>query len=104
MAKVYLQHNQPDGVPPLQLTGERTLSDVPEENYWFRRHRAFRRGCASAAPSWRGSSSYEVNAHAAALQAYGGWARRRVDGRQVKRRFGPARLVPIALVDRAQIH
>jgi 2-polyprenyl-3-methyl-5-hydroxy-6-metoxy-1,4-benzoquinol methylase len=25
-------------VPPLQLTGERTLPDVPEENYWFRRH------------------------------------------------------------------
>lgn len=30
--------NQPDGVPPLELTGERTLPDVPEENYWFRRH------------------------------------------------------------------
>jgi 2-polyprenyl-3-methyl-5-hydroxy-6-metoxy-1,4-benzoquinol methylase len=25
-------------VPPLTLTGERTLPDVPEENYWFRRH------------------------------------------------------------------
>jgi 2-polyprenyl-3-methyl-5-hydroxy-6-metoxy-1,4-benzoquinol methylase len=25
-------------VPPLSLTGERTLPDVPEENYWFRRH------------------------------------------------------------------
>jgi 2-polyprenyl-3-methyl-5-hydroxy-6-metoxy-1,4-benzoquinol methylase len=25
-------------VPPLALTGERTLPDVPEENYWFRRH------------------------------------------------------------------
>src|SRR5436309_2702346 len=23
---------------PLALTGERTLPDVPEENYWFRRH------------------------------------------------------------------
>jgi 2-polyprenyl-3-methyl-5-hydroxy-6-metoxy-1,4-benzoquinol methylase len=34
----YLQLNQPDGVPPLPLTGERTLPDVPEENYWFRRH------------------------------------------------------------------
>jgi hypothetical protein len=32
------QRNQPDGVPPLELTGERTLPDVPEENYWFRRH------------------------------------------------------------------
>ena len=30
--------NQPPGVPPLPLTGERTLPDVPEENYWFRRH------------------------------------------------------------------
>lgn len=34
----YLQQDQPDGVPPLPLTGERTLPDVPEENYWFRRH------------------------------------------------------------------
>jgi len=33
-----LQANQPEGVPPLPLTGERTLPDVPEENYWFRRH------------------------------------------------------------------
>src|SRR6266480_2829817 len=32
------QQNQPEGVPPLELTGERTLPDVPEENYWFRRH------------------------------------------------------------------
>src|ERR671935_2412507 len=32
------QQNQPPGVPPLALTGERTLPDVPEENYWFRRH------------------------------------------------------------------
>lgn len=36
--KVYLQQDQPDGVPPLELTGERTLPDLPEENYWFRRH------------------------------------------------------------------
>jgi SAM-dependent methyltransferase len=35
---LYLQRDQPPGVPPLQLTGERTLPDVPEENYWFRRH------------------------------------------------------------------
>jgi len=33
-----LQRNQPPGVPPLPLTGERTLPDVPEENYWFQRH------------------------------------------------------------------
>ena len=35
-----MQQNQPDGVPPLELTGERTLPDVPEENYWYRRHLA----------------------------------------------------------------
>jgi SAM-dependent methyltransferase len=34
----YLQRDQPDGVPPLELTGERTLPDVPAENYWYRRH------------------------------------------------------------------
>jgi 2-polyprenyl-3-methyl-5-hydroxy-6-metoxy-1,4-benzoquinol methylase len=27
-------------VPPLTLTGERTLPDVPAENYWYRRHLA----------------------------------------------------------------
>jgi 2-polyprenyl-3-methyl-5-hydroxy-6-metoxy-1,4-benzoquinol methylase len=36
--KLYLQRDQPPGVPPLTLTGERTLPDVPEENYWYRRH------------------------------------------------------------------
>jgi 2-polyprenyl-3-methyl-5-hydroxy-6-metoxy-1,4-benzoquinol methylase len=36
----YVQLNQPSGVPPLPLTGERTLPDVPEENYWYRRHLA----------------------------------------------------------------
>lgn len=36
--QVYLQRNQPAGVPPLALTGERTLPDVPEENYWYQRH------------------------------------------------------------------
>jgi SAM-dependent methyltransferase len=35
-----VQRNQPPGVPPLELTGERTLPDVPAENYWFRRHLA----------------------------------------------------------------
>jgi 2-polyprenyl-3-methyl-5-hydroxy-6-metoxy-1,4-benzoquinol methylase len=33
-----LQRDQPEGVPPLALTGERTLPDVPQENYWYRRH------------------------------------------------------------------
>jgi SAM-dependent methyltransferase len=37
---IYEQRDQPQGVPPLALTGERTLPDVPEENYWFRRHLA----------------------------------------------------------------
>lgn len=36
----FVQQNQPEGVPPLELTGERTLPDVPEENYWYRRHLA----------------------------------------------------------------
>jgi SAM-dependent methyltransferase len=36
--KQYLQRDQPPGVPPLELTGERTLPDVPEENYWYQRH------------------------------------------------------------------
>jgi SAM-dependent methyltransferase len=34
----YVQQDQPEGVPALELTGERTLPDVPEENYWYRRH------------------------------------------------------------------
>ena len=38
MQELYLQSDQPPGVPPLALTGERTLPDVPEENYWFQRH------------------------------------------------------------------
>jgi 2-polyprenyl-3-methyl-5-hydroxy-6-metoxy-1,4-benzoquinol methylase len=36
----HVQRDQPEGVPPLALTGERTLPDVPAENYWFRRHLA----------------------------------------------------------------
>jgi 2-polyprenyl-3-methyl-5-hydroxy-6-metoxy-1,4-benzoquinol methylase len=36
----HLQRDQPEGVPPLALTGERTMPDVPAENYWFRRHLA----------------------------------------------------------------
>lgn len=36
--QAYVQQNQPAGVPPLELTGERTLPDVPAENYWFQRH------------------------------------------------------------------
>ncbi len=37
---LFVQQDQPLGVPPLALTGERTLPDVPAENYWFRRHLA----------------------------------------------------------------
>jgi SAM-dependent methyltransferase len=37
---VFVQQSQPAGVPPLELTGERTLPDLPAENYWFRRHLA----------------------------------------------------------------
>ena len=37
-AELYEQRDQPPGVPPLALTGERTLPDVPEENYWYQRH------------------------------------------------------------------
>jgi SAM-dependent methyltransferase len=39
-ADAYVQQDQPAGVPPLELTGERTLPDVPAENYWYRRHLA----------------------------------------------------------------
>ena len=38
LTDTYTQSDQPEGVPPLELTGERTLPDVPEENYWYRRH------------------------------------------------------------------
>jgi len=40
LTDTYIQDDQPEGVPPLELTGERTLPDVPEENYWYRRHLA----------------------------------------------------------------
>jgi SAM-dependent methyltransferase len=43
----YAQRDQPAGVPPLELTGERTLPDVPEENYWYRRHLAVYRWIAT---------------------------------------------------------
>jgi 2-polyprenyl-3-methyl-5-hydroxy-6-metoxy-1,4-benzoquinol methylase len=46
---LYLQRDQPDGVPPLALTGERTLPDVPEENYWYQRHLVVYRWIAARA-------------------------------------------------------
>ena len=53
-----MQRDQPAGVPPLELTGERTLPDVPEENYWFRRHLVVyewiaARVAACASSTWR---------------------------------------------------
>src|SRR2546421_12946830 len=42
----YTQQDQPAGGPPLSLTGERTLPDVPPENYWYRRHLAVYRWIA----------------------------------------------------------
>ena len=42
----HVQRHQPEGVPPLELTGERTLPDVPAENYWFQRHLAVYRWIA----------------------------------------------------------
>jgi SAM-dependent methyltransferase len=49
----HVQQNQPPGVPPLALTGERTLPDVPEENYWFRRHLAVYEWIAERVPGLR---------------------------------------------------
>ena len=53
MAEHHTQQNQPRGVPPLELTGERTLPDVPEENYWFRRHLAVYEWIAARVPGRR---------------------------------------------------
>ena len=41
-----MQQDQPPGVPALALTGERSLPDVPAENYWYRRHLAVYRWVA----------------------------------------------------------
>src|SRR6201986_3421364 len=43
-ADLYVQRDQPPGVPPLELTGERTLPDVPALNFWYRRHLALCEG------------------------------------------------------------
>jgi SAM-dependent methyltransferase len=37
-AKPLFQQHQPEGVSALEMTGERTLPDVPQENYWYQRH------------------------------------------------------------------
>ena len=46
----YVQQDQPAGVPPLELTGERTLPNVPAENYWYRRHLAVYEWIAARVP------------------------------------------------------
>src|SRR4051794_32070424 len=51
--ELYLQRDQPPGVPPLALDGERTLPDVPEENYWFQRHVAVYEWVAAQVPGRR---------------------------------------------------
>src|SRR3954466_6419436 len=51
--ELYLQRDQPPGVPPLALDGERTLPDGPEENYWFQRHVAVYEWVASQVASKR---------------------------------------------------
>jgi 2-polyprenyl-3-methyl-5-hydroxy-6-metoxy-1,4-benzoquinol methylase len=53
MQHEYVQQDQPRGVPPLPLTGERTLPDVPEENYWFRRHLAVYEWIGARVAGWR---------------------------------------------------
>ncbi len=50
---LHRQRNQPPGVPPLELTGERTLPDVPAENYWYRRHLAVYEWLAARVPGRR---------------------------------------------------
>jgi 2-polyprenyl-3-methyl-5-hydroxy-6-metoxy-1,4-benzoquinol methylase len=49
----YVQRDQPPGVPPLELTGERTLPDVPAENYWYRRHLAVYEWIGARVPGLR---------------------------------------------------
>jgi 2-polyprenyl-3-methyl-5-hydroxy-6-metoxy-1,4-benzoquinol methylase len=51
--EVHVQRHQPPGVPPLALTGERTLPDVPAENYWYRRHLAVYEHVAAAVAGLR---------------------------------------------------
>ena len=50
------QTGQPAGVPPLELTGERTLPDVPEENYWFRATSSSTSGSARASAACASST------------------------------------------------
>jgi SAM-dependent methyltransferase len=49
----HVQLDQPPGVPPLALTGERTLPDVPAENYWYRRHLVVYQWIAARTPGRR---------------------------------------------------
>lgn len=46
-----MQHTCPPEGPVLHLTGERTLPDIPDENYWFARHVAgYEHVCATIQP------------------------------------------------------
>src|SRR5215207_7022577 len=76
-----VQTAQPDGVPPLGLTGERTLPDVPAENYWFRRHLAVYEWVAERGPGApgdrRGRQPRRPRACAPQVHASGGPLRAR---------------------------
>ena len=87
----YVQQNQPPDVPPLELTGERTLPDVPEENYWYRRHLAVYRWIAARCAGRRLSTWRAVRDTAAPCSP-----KRRVRRRR-RREPGGARARPAAL-------
>lgn len=70
----YVQQNQPPGVPPLSLDGERTLPDVPAENYWFRRHLAVYEWIAERARGLRVLDMACGEGYGAATLAAGGAA------------------------------
>src|SRR6266545_6831991 len=67
----HAQQNQPPGVPPLALTGERTLPDVPAENYWYRRHLAVYRWIAERCSGLRVADMACGEGYGAAVLAEG---------------------------------
>ena len=80
------------GVPPLELTGERTLPDVPAENYWFRRH--------LAVYEWIGARVVGQRVlDMACGEGYGSdvLSRRAACGRRARRQPGGVRARPAAL-------
>ena len=74
---LYLQRDQPPGVPPLHLTGERTLPDVPEENYWYRRHLVVYEWIAQRVPAAASSTWRAARATAPPCSRHGRGGRRR---------------------------